>query len=420
MKKYILLLILISSYSYAQLLPGWLHLNPSASSLNSIYFVNSSTGYAVGSNGTIIYTTNRGANWYSRISGSTNPLYDVVFPNALTGYVADNGGYVLKTTNGGLNWTSKYLAVVDMLHHLHFRNENTGYAVGGQNSNVKVYKTTDGGDNWINVSPPSVSGYLYGIYFATDSVGIGVGSGGLVVRTTNAGSSWSYQTIASSPILSVHFPNSITGYISGNAIWKTTNQGLNWNFQENSNEELHSIRFINKDTGYVVGGFNSIIKKTTNGGTTWVSQFSEPPTIFCTSVFPVNKDTAYICGFSGNTGHILKTTNGGITTAVNNISNTIPDSYSLYQNYPNPFNAVTKIRFEVPSTFSSPHGLGGDLITLSVFDITGREVQTLVNERLSPGTYSVDWNASEFPSGVYFYRLQAGSFTETKRMTLIK
>ena len=83
-------------------------------------------------------------------------------------------------------------------------------------------------------------------------------------------------------------------------------------------------------------------------------------------------------------------------------------------------NSTTKIRFDVPYTFLSPHGLGGDLITLSVFDITGREVQKLVNERLSPGTYSVDWNASDFPSGVYFYRLQAGDYIMTKRMLMIK
>ena len=63
---------------------------------------------------------------------------------------------------------------------------------------------------------------------------------------------------------------------------------------------------------------------------------------------------------------------------------------------------------------------GNDKVVLKVFDILGKEVATLVNEQLAPGTYSVDWNASAFPSGVYFYKLSAGDFTETKRMALIK
>ena len=104
---------------------------------------------------------------------------------------------------------------------------------------------------------------------------------------------------------------------------------------------------------------------------------------------------------------------------IQNISIEIPSEFSLSQNYPNPFNPTTKIKFELPSGF--PLGAyGNDKVVLKVFDITGREIATLVNEQLSPGTYSVDWNASAFPSGVYFYRLSAGEYKETKRMVLIK
>lgn len=86
-------------------------------------------------------------------------------------------------------------------------------------------------------------------------------------------------------------------------------------------------------------------------------------------------------------------------------------NFELKQNYPNPFNPRTVIRFSLPVvSFSS----------LKIFDIAGREVATLVNEKLSPGTYSVEWNASEYPSGVYFYRLVSGDFVETKRMLMIK
>lgn len=101
------------------------------------------------------------------------------------------------------------------------------------------------------------------------------------------------------------------------------------------------------------------------------------------------------------------------------IGSEIPKGYSLKQNYPNPFNPRTVIKFEVASGFPQKT-FGNDRIVLKIFDALGREVETLVNEALQPGTYSVDWNASEFPSGVYYYRLKSNDFTETKRMTLIK
>ena len=105
-------------------------------------------------------------------------------------------------------------------------------------------------------------------------------------------------------------------------------------------------------------------------------------------------------------------------------SENLVKSFELKQNYPNPFNPGTTIRFELPL-------LGGDkrggLVVLKVFDVLGNEVATLVNEDKPAGTYEVEWNANNFPSGVYFYRLQiypansgAGGFVETKKMTLLK
>ena len=96
---------------------------------------------------------------------------------------------------------------------------------------------------------------------------------------------------------------------------------------------------------------------------------------------------------------------------INNISSIVPEKFYLFQNYPNPFNPSTKISFQLSDvSFSS----------LKIFDITGKEVATLVNEKLAPGTYSVDWNAAQFPSGVYFYKLEAGNFVNSKKMLLIK
>ena len=85
--------------------------------------------------------------------------------------------------------------------------------------------------------------------------------------------------------------------------------------------------------------------------------------------------------------------------------------FGLEQNYPNPFNPATTISFVLPSTL---------VVSLKVFDALGREVSVLLSERMPAGKYSQQWNAEGLPSGVYFYRLQVGSFSETKKLTLMK
>jgi hypothetical protein len=110
---------------------------------------------------------------------------------------------------------------------------------------------------------------------------------------------------------------------------------------------------------------------------------------------------------------------------INQISTEIPIDYSLSQNYPNPFNPATRIRFSIPLSRGVSEGRGV-LTKLIVYDALGREVQTLVNENLSPGTYEVDFDGSNLPSSVYYYKLEVSDHsnplrvTETKKMVLIK
>lgn len=100
---------------------------------------------------------------------------------------------------------------------------------------------------------------------------------------------------------------------------------------------------------------------------------------------------------------------------IHTISTKVPESFSLSQNYPNPFNPSTKIVFSIPSVETTRW-----VVSLKVYDMLGREVTTLVNQQLSPGTYEVNWDASNYPSGLYFYTLSAGEYSETKKMILIK
>jgi len=106
-----------------------------------------------------------------------------------------------------------------------------------------------------------------------------------------------------------------------------------------------------------------------------------------------------------------------IPIGIQPISTEIPQTFALLQNYPNPFNPTTKIRFSIP-VFAETGSHRN--VTMRIYDALGREIETLVNEQLNPGTYEVDWNALNYPSGVYFYSLTAGTFTQTKKMVMIK
>jgi hypothetical protein len=89
----------------------------------------------------------------------------------------------------------------------------------------------------------------------------------------------------------------------------------------------------------------------------------------------------------------------------------IPKEFTLSQNFPNPFNPETKIKFGLPKSGS---------VKLNIYDASGRVVSELINQNMNPGTFEVTWNASNYSSGVYFYKIESEGFTETKKMILIK
>jgi hypothetical protein len=188
---------------------------------------------------------------------------------------------------------------------------------------------------------------------------------------------------------------------------KTTDGGNTWINGDYFGGAISSIQFINSQTGWCsLFGNGGAVFKTTNGGNNWVNCLGNYVVQSFYKVFFTDANTGWVVG---SDGAILKTINGGVY--VKNISTEIPSGYTLSQNYPNPFNPTTNIKFAIPKN---------ELVTMKVYDILGREVITLVNEKLNSGTYTVDWNASEYPSGIYFYKLTTGSYSETKKMILLK
>jgi len=147
--------------------------------------------------------------------------------------------------------------------------------------------------------------------------------------------------------------------------------------------------------------YYSPVNATSIAGMTW-GQYTDLPTGDGCTAFTAGTSQAIRPNICFNISPTLGTENNGILT---------PVKYSLSQNYPNPFNPVTKINFDIPKQ---------GMVNLKIYDVLGREVKVLVNEVKTAGTYSVDFNASEFASGVYFYRMESNGFIDVKKMMLIK
>jgi photosystem II stability/assembly factor-like uncharacterized protein len=345
--------------------------------LYTIYFIDLNTGWAAGQNGTIRKTTNSGANWTTQTSSFGSFIYSIVFTDANTGYFSGSTGTIYKTTDGGSNWVQKQSGAAYTLSCMHFPISGAslvGYISGGTGTAGTVLKTANGGENWIELGGTG-SNWLFGVYFTNIQTGWAGGINGAMLFTSNGGINWITQT-------------------SG-----TTNR-------------IVALSFANSNTGWAVGYSGTVIY-TTNGGTNWASQVS-PTTQNLWAVNFIDENTGWAAGW---TGTIIHTTTGGIT-AINPISNEIPSSFKLYQNYPNPFNPVTKIKFDLP-LLPSPQGEGSG-VRVIIYNTLGKEIAVLINENLNPGTYEIVWNASNYPSGVYYYKLTAGDYAETKKIILIK
>ena len=407
----VILFLIFPSSVFSQ----WISLNSGTSqNLNSVFFIDVHTGYAAGVSGTIIKTTNSGLNWITLNTGSTVELRSVCFFNSSTGLVCGYNGTILKTTNGGDNWNVINSGTTSHLLGMSFYNDTVGICAG--NSGTILY-TTNGGINWL----VGTQGYMvtfHSAYMVNASTGYCVGVNTIfapfVAKTVNGGANWAYSTFYlnnnEGTLRDLYFFDSENGIVVSN-LWNgpggishTTNGGANWSTQIYS-YALFGVDFPVPTTGYAVG-FNGYILKSTDSGNSWLQQTSGTAA-FLKSVNFIDSINGYAVGDGGT---ILKTTNGGLTSVPNNL-NELPLKFKLFQNYPNPFNPNSKIKFQIAKLSD---------VKLVVYDALGREVTTLVDEQLKPGTYEVEWDGSDYPNGVYFYQMVAGNFINTRKMFLIK
>jgi photosystem II stability/assembly factor-like uncharacterized protein len=284
-----------------------------------------------------------------------------------------------------------------MLRSVHFPvNAQTGYAAGQFRA---VVKTTNGGSTWTIQQFPPGSDNLWSIYFPTDAdTGYIAGDPG-IYKTTDGGTNWVRQDLTLTNLRSVHFPaNAQTGYAAGiNLIVKTTNGGVSW-VKQDSTHSLSSVHFpVNAQTGYATGGeYNSLkgaILRTTDGGATWTGQNSGSSNYLYSVYFPVDAQTGYVVGESGT---ILKTTDGGMSF--------VEDQPSV-----RPLAGLTgKGLKATPNPFVSYATLPGhEADRFALYDISGRRVGVYRGDRVGEG----------LSAGVYFLRTEKG---ERKPLRIVK
>jgi len=373
-----------------------------------VFFINTQTGWACGNNGTIVKTTNGGSNWFVQTSGTTFPLQSIHFVDSSIGYCAARVGYTIyKTTSGGNAWFT-VLSTFKAFESIYFIDSLKGWASGTYNG-AWVFRTTNGGISWDSVMVNTGAGNH--VYFFNSQTGW-VAAGGSMFRSTDGGVSWTeFFNSGGGDIAEFSFVNQNIGWLvilENWQVYKTTNGGINWVVMDTLPDcfNAHSIYFSSINTGWVSGDCGNMFK-TTNGGIKWGQQNTSGSGFLSSVVFVTDS-----IGWSvGGGGRIIRTTTGWEYLTVISDPNVIPIDFKLYQNYPNPFNSMTKFKFQIPKI---------SFVKLVIYDVLSKEVDVLVNEELKAGSYSVEWQAINYPSGVYVYTMITKGYRETKKMILAK
>lgn len=337
--------------------------------LKGLYSPSSSEFWAAGDSGIVIVSTDAGTTWNIRSPGTNVSFSSIFSRGSATAYVIGESGSCFYSEDAGMSWAPRPVPTIEDLNAgIGPTSGTTLHALVGGNNGV-IFKTTDAGINWTQ-SNSGTSNNINAFGFGAGKI-IAVGNNGTILNSTDAGDTWSSNT---SPTIDNLFSVSSSGQ---NASW------------------------------IIACGSNGTIIKSTDNGDTWFLQSS--PTsedLFSASAFSNSIHFAV-----GNNGIVLKTIDGGGNPV--NIEDVMdmPLQFEVHQNYPNPFNPTTKIKYAIPNF---------GFITLQVYNLLGEVVATLVNEQQPAGNYEVSFDAANLSSGIYLYKIQAGNYTDVKKMILLR
>ncbi len=330
-------------------------------------------------------------------------------------YLSTNNGTTWSPANNGLinTWvTSLAVSGTDLF-------AGTQGGLWGTNGGG-VYCSTDHGANWFEVNNGLTDTSISALAVMGTNLFAGTNTAGVFLSTNN-GTSWSSvnNDIPHNWGIEAFAVNDSNLYVSSEAygIFVSTNNGIVWSAIDSGYNYSNSI--ATDGSNLFIGGSSGVFLST-KSGKDW-NQLNVGLSDTLVSTLAVS--SAYL--FAGNTAQVVPVSFRGqllvpgiwryplsqVGMKVENNLDHIPFKFTLNQNYPNPFNPSTTISFSLESK---------SFLTLKIFDIVGREVATLVNEELPAGTYSRQWSAANMSSGVYFCRLQSRSFSETKKLILLR
>lgn len=427
-RYYAVLFIFIAANSFSQV---WVNqVNPSPGVMFSVYAYNSDIAWASGELGKVLYTSNAGANWFNMTNAifGTSNVYSVHGIDPTTAIVVCNnsGGKVFKSTNRGLSWLTLFSRSNVTLSDIQFINSSTGFVFGNPVANQYfIIKTTNGGNSFDTISvtrPPSPNPNSQIVPNCTHLLQPGVGgpviiwfgtSTGHIFYSTNTGTSWSSSIPDTNiSVQSLTFSSAQNGLCGGDDPFMSTNGGFGWIIQGGYPNTGRFYSFENIAGQYFYSSGPGIYRSTNNA-----ASFSLQYTNVSKEDF---RDLSFVSTPGDNSMTVINgwgVTGDGVIAHYSDpigiipVTTIIPETFNLYQNYPNPFNPVTTITFDIAEKSD---------IRLEVTDILGKIVEVLHQGRVNAGTYKTEFDGTNLPSGIYFYRMIAGSTNITKKLMLIK
>jgi photosystem II stability/assembly factor-like uncharacterized protein len=268
-----------------------------------------------------------------------------------------------------------------------------------------IYKSTDNGIAWAAIgSGIAAEARITSIVASGDNLFAGSASNG-VFKSTNNGTSWTAVNsgLTDTQITQLAVLDNKLFAVTLTGVYLTDNGGTSWTADPSGLKKVNCLVTVNDKL--LAGTDDKGVYVSADKGVTWTSFSLGMPAD--TRIWSIAASSDRI--FAGANSGIWVTDNSTTVNVEGEIP--VPVTFTLGPNYPNPFSTSTTISFSIP--FKS-------FVSLKIFDLQGREVATIVSEEIAAGQYTRKWNAADALSGVYFYRLQAGSFTETKKLTLLR
>lgn len=360
-------------------------------------------------------STDEGATWTQSSTGLTDTNVPSLAVNDSEIFAGTHDG-VFRSTDHGSTWNAANSGPMQNtdVAALIFKGSNLFAATFGNG----ILVSTDRGASWTQTDSGLTDQYLFCLAVSGTNIVAGDEKG--IFLSTDNGTSWNailngwngpwgYNVRA----LAVSGGNLYAGVDANdgsNSIYRSTDNGETWTILSGSPSGTTTYAFAVSGTNVFAGGDGGVDVSTDNGATWTMASTSEFPTTII-SALVVSGTNLYAGTAIDPPIGVFRRPLSQMITAVEEEGSAMPASFSLSQNYPNPFNPTTTIRYNVPQRSE---------VRLAVYDVLGRCVETLVNAEKLPGHYEVTFDASSLPSGVYLYRLQAGNFTETKKLVLVK